>query len=120
VNSPPANRVRTRTRTDAGKLPTSSNGPDPTRGFALIPSLPSAYTSATAIDEQFDPSYGTTISRVPVSPFRPLKPSAKTVRFRTQPSRSGQPLRSFPLGSTCIAFGINSLRSSADGTVIAH
>jgi hypothetical protein len=38
------------------------------RVFVLFPSLSSAYTCAiTAIDEQFDASYGTTISGVPVS-----------------------------------------------------
>jgi hypothetical protein len=44
VNSPPANRARTSTRSDAGKLPTSSGGPDPMRVFVLFPSLPSAYS----------------------------------------------------------------------------
>ena len=56
MNSPPANRARSSTRTDAGKLPTSSSGPDHMPVLVLFQSLPSAYTCAiTAIDEQFDP-----------------------------------------------------------------
>jgi len=108
VNSPPANRARSSTRTDAGKLPTSSSGPDHMPVLVLFQSLPSAYTCAiTAIDEQFDASHGTTISGVPVSRFRPLKPSA----FGRSPPVVDIRADSFPLDSTCTAFAINSLRS---------